>query len=68
MKAHCHPAIILIAIIAGSIPLTAKAKTIVLDLEVTPPAGKLSVTQIPKKPTTFVIDEPAMLSFPRRQS
>ncbi len=66
MKAHCYPAIILIAIVAGSIPLTAKAKTIVLDLEVTPPAGKLSVTQIPKKPATFVIDEPAMLSFPQK--
>jgi len=66
MKAHCHPAIILIAIVAGNIPLSAKAKTIVLDLDVTPPAGKLSVTQIPKKPTAFVIDEPAMLSSPQK--
>jgi len=66
MKAHCHPAIILIAIVAGSIPLMANSRTIVLDLDVTPPAGKLSVTQIPKKPTAFVIDEPAMLSFPQK--
>lgn len=66
MNGYCHPTLILIALCIVGIPLKAASRTIVLDLESTAPAGKLSVTQIPKKPAAFVIDEPAKLSFQQK--
>ena len=62
MKVHLYPAFILLAVFSAGGTGKAQSKTIVLDFETTPPAGKLSVTEIPKKPKSFVIDEPAGFS------
>ena len=62
MKAHNYPLFMLITLLFAGIPGRVKSGAIVLDFEVTPPAGKLSVADIPKKPMSFVIDEPAEFS------
>ncbi|MFP6874537.1 MAG: hypothetical protein VCA55_13635 [Verrucomicrobiales bacterium] len=62
MKLQHHRIYALVALISAVTPKEANAETIVLDFELTPPAGKLSVTDIPRNPRSFVIDEPARFS------
>lgn len=62
MKVQHYPAFLLVAFFFSPPLGKAKSRTIILDFDITPPAGKLSVTEIPKKPRSFVIDEPAQFS------
>jgi hypothetical protein len=66
MKAYNYPALMLVTMLFTGIPGKVESGAIVLDFEITPPAGKLSVTDIPKKPRSFVIDEPAEFSAGQR--
>ncbi len=62
MNAQNYSILAFFALLFMSTPKDVNAETIVLDFELTPPAGKLSVTDVPRNPRSFVIDEPARFS------
>jgi hypothetical protein len=63
MNAQNYSILAFFALLFITTPNEIEAETIVLDFGLTPPAGKLSVTDIPKNPRSFVIDEPARFSL-----
>jgi len=59
MRIQHYPVFAFVALLFATTPGETNAEVIVLDFELTAPAGKLSVADIPINPRSFVIDEPA---------